>query len=224
MSGLVGMEELKKMIKEIYVWLYINKKREEQGLKVGKQVLYMMFKGNLGIGKMMVVCLLGKLFLNMNILFKGYLIEVEWVDLVGEYIGYIVQKMRDFVKKVFGGILFIDEVYFFVRGGEKDFGKEVIDILVKYMEDLNDKFVLILVGYLREMENFLSFNLGLCFRFLFIFDFLDYDVNELMDIVGYMMNDRQYQFSIEVYKKLKDYFMDVKYNQMFRDFSNGRYV
>lgn len=34
-----------------------------------------------------------------------------------------------------GGILFIDEVYFLVWGGEKDFGKEVIDMFVKYMED-----------------------------------------------------------------------------------------
>lgn len=50
----------------------------------------MMFKGNLGIGKMMVVWLIGKLFFEMNVLLKGYLIEVEWVDLVGEYIGYIV--------------------------------------------------------------------------------------------------------------------------------------
>jgi stage V sporulation protein K len=83
---------------------------------------------------------------------------------------------------------------------------------------------LILAGYPREMENFLSLNPGLRSRFPFIFDFPDYDVNELMDIAGHMMNDRQYQFSTEAYKKLKDHFMDVKYNQTPRDFSNGRYV
>ena len=68
------------------------------------------------------------------------------------------------------------------------------------MEDSNDKFVLILAGYPREMENFLSLNPGLRSRFPFIFDFPDYDVNELMDIAGHMMNDRQYQFSTEAYK------------------------
>ncbi|MBU3572849.1 stage V sporulation protein K [Priestia aryabhattai] len=224
MSGLVGMEELKKMIKEIYAWLYINKKREEQGLKSGKQALHMMFKGNPGTGKTTVARLLGKLFLNMNILSKGHLIEAERADLVGEYIGHTAQKTRDLVKKALGGILFIDEAYSLARGGEKDFGKEAIDTLVKHMEDSNDKFVLILAGYPREMENFLSLNPGLRSRFPFIFDFPDYDVNELMDIAGHMMNDRQYQFSTEAYKKLKDHFMDVKYNQTPRDFSNGRYV
>lgn len=224
MSGLVGMDELKKMIKEIYAWLYINKKREESGLKAERQAMHMMFKGNPGTGKTTVARLLGKLFLNMNVLSKGHLIEAERADLVGEYIGHTAQKTRDLVKKALGGILFIDEAYSLARGGEKDFGKEAIDTLVKHMEDANDKFVLILAGYPREMENFLSLNPGLRSRFPFIFDFPDYDVNELMDIADRMMDDRQYQFSGDAYKKLKEHFMDVKYNQMPLDFSNGRYV
>src|SRR6478752_459958 len=117
MSGLVGMEELKKMIKEIYAWLYINKKREEQGLKAGKQALHMMFKGNPGTGKTTVARLLGKLFLNMNILSKGHLIEAERADLVGEYIGHTAQKTRDLVKKALGGYLFMRLIL--LQEGEK---------------------------------------------------------------------------------------------------------
>ena len=33
LKSLVGMEEMKRMIKEIYAWIYINKKREAKGLK-----------------------------------------------------------------------------------------------------------------------------------------------------------------------------------------------
>ena len=51
LGALVGMEEMKRMIKEIYAWIYINKKREDKGLKAGKQALHMMFKGNPGTGK-----------------------------------------------------------------------------------------------------------------------------------------------------------------------------
>lgn len=51
MSALVGMEEMKRNIKEIYAWIFVNQKRAEQGLKVGKQALHMMFKGNPGTGK-----------------------------------------------------------------------------------------------------------------------------------------------------------------------------
>lgn len=67
----------------------------------------------------------------MNVLSKGHLIEAERADLVGEYIGHTAQKTRDLIKKSLGGILFIDEAYSLARGGEKDFGKEAIDTLVK---------------------------------------------------------------------------------------------
>lgn len=154
LGSLVGMDEMKKMIKEIYAWIYVNKKREESGLKTGKQALHMMFKGNPGTGKTTVARLIGKLFQKMNVLSKGHLIEAERADLVGEYIGHTAQKTRDLVKKAMGGILFIDEAYSLGRGGEKDFGKEAIDTLVKHMEDKQHDFILILAGYSREMDFF----------------------------------------------------------------------
>lgn len=131
MNSLVGMDEMKRNIKEIYAWIFVNQKRQEQGLKVGKQALHMMFKGNPGTGKTTVARLVGKLFFEMNVLSKGHLIEAERGDLVGEYIGHTAQKTRDLIKKSLGGILFIDEAYSLARGGEKDFGKEAIDTLVK---------------------------------------------------------------------------------------------
>src|SRR5438309_323818 len=85
LGALVGMEEMKRTIKEIYAWIYVNQKREEMGLKARKQALHMMFKGNPGTGKATVARLIGKLFLKMNVLTKGHLIEAERADLVGEY-------------------------------------------------------------------------------------------------------------------------------------------
>jgi len=77
-----------------------------------------------------VARLLGQIFREIGVLQRGHLIEVERADLVGEYIGHTAQKTREQLKKAYGGILFIDEAYSLARGGEKDFGKESIDVLV----------------------------------------------------------------------------------------------
>lgn len=221
---LVGMEEMKRCIKEIYAWLYVNKKREEGGLKAGRQALHMMFKGNPGTGKTTVARLIGKLFHKMNVLSKGHLIEAERADLVGEYIGHTAQKTRDLVKKALGGILFIDEAYSLGRGGEKDFGKEAIDTLVKHMEDRQHEFILILAGYSREMEYFLSLNPGLLSRFPLVLDFPDYTTDQLMEIAELMLAEREYVLSRDAERKLRAHLVDLYSRQNLVSFSNGRYI
>lgn len=224
LNSLVGMEEMKKVIKEIYAWIYVNKQREVAGLKAEKQALHMMFKGNPGTGKTTVARLIGDLFVKMNVLSKGHLIEAERADLVGEYIGHTAQKTRDLIKKAIGGILFIDEAYSLGRGGEKDFGKEAIDTLVKHMEDRQHEFILILAGYSREMEYFLTLNPGLQSRFPIVIDFPDYTVDQLMDIGNRMLSARQYVYSIDAERKLRDHLYYLTNVLHLKSFSNGRYV
>ncbi|MBM7362567.1 stage V sporulation protein K [Priestia taiwanensis] len=224
MDGLVGLGEIKKVMKEIYAWIYVNRKRTERGLKAGNQVLHMLFKGNPGTGKTTVARIVGKLLFDMNVLSKGHLIEAERADLVGEYIGHTAQKTRDLVKKAMGGILFIDEAYSLARGGEKDFGKEAIDTLVKHMEDKSEDFILILAGYSQEMNHFLSLNPGLQSRFPFIIDFPDYSVSQLIEIGKHMYKEREYILSREAEWVLQDHLNAVKYGTSMTSFSNGRYV
>ncbi|MGV2806625.1 AAA family ATPase, partial [Clostridium perfringens] len=129
-----------------------------------------------------VARIVAKLFQKMGVLNKGHLVEVERADLVGEYIGHTAQKTRELVKKALGGILFIDEAYSLARGGEKDFGKEAIDTLVKAMEDHKNQFILILAGYSDEIDFFMDSNPGLYSRFPIQMDFPDYNLDQLIQI------------------------------------------
>jgi stage V sporulation protein K len=200
---LVGLAEIKSFIEEIYAWLEIGKKRRNAGLIAEQQVLHMVFTGNPGTGKTTVARIIGELFHEMGVINRGHVIEVERADLVGEYIGHTAQKTREHVKQALGGILFIDEAYSLSRGGEKDFGKEAIDTLVKSMEDHKNEFVLILAGYSNEMETFIRSNPGLSSRFPIQLRFPDFSVSELMDIAELMVKDRQYVFSATAKEKIR---------------------
>lgn len=223
LEPMVGMDNVKSLIYEIYALLYISKMRSEAGLFGGSHVYHMIFKGNPGTGKTTIARIVAKLFQKMGVLAKGHLIEVERADLVGEYIGHTAQKTRDLVRKAIGGVLFVDEAYSLARGGEKDFGKEAIDTLVKAMEDHRNQFVLILAGYPAEIENFLLTNPGLPSRFPIQIDFPDYTIDQLVQISELMAKDRDYVLQPQSIFKLRQHLMQEKLNAMF-SFSNARYV
>jgi stage V sporulation protein K len=195
LNALIGLKSVKKLIEEIYAFVEIQKCRQIERLAVEPLALHMIFKGNPGTGKTTVARILGKLFKEVGVLPRGHLVEVERADMVGEFIGHTAQKTREQIKKALGGILFIDEAYSLARGGEKDFGKEAIDAMVKGMEDHRDNLILILAGYQDEMEWFIESNPGLRSRFPVHLSFPDYSSQELLDIADLMLKKKQYELS-----------------------------
>lgn len=202
-ENLVGLENVKKLIFEIQAYIEIQRKRKEENLATDPLVLHMIFKGNPGTGKTTVARCIARLFKELDVLKKGHVIEIERADLVGEYIGHTALKTREQIQRALGGVLFIDEAYSLARGGEKDFGKEAIDCLVKAMEDYKDELILILAGYKREMEWFLQTNPGLRSRFPIHINFPDYTINELYEIAELMLQKRQYKLTAEAKNLLK---------------------
>lgn len=223
LDRMIGLDNVKELVYEIYALLQIMQYRSEASLQAQAHVYHMIFKGNPGTGKTTVARLLAKLFQSMGLLAKGHLVEVERADLVGEYIGHTAQKTRELVKKSLGGVLFVDEAYSLARGGEKDFGKEAIDTLVKAMEDNKNQFILILAGYTVEIETFLLTNPGLPSRFPIQIEFPDYSVDQLVQIAESMTKDREYTLLPQTVFKLKQLISQEKSDAVY-DFSNARFV
>lgn len=222
LDSLVGLKEVKQVVREIFALLYMQERRRSMHLRAEPVVLHMVFKGNPGTGKTTVARLLARMFHECGLLEKGHLVEVERADLVGEYIGHTAQKTREMVKKALGGVLFIDEAYSLARGGEKDFGRESIDALVKGMEDHRNQFIAIIAGYEAEMDWFLASNPGLPSRFPIHLTFPDYGTNDLIAIAKQAAADRQYRLSPTAEAKLRRYFQEEK--RSLQPFANARMV
>ncbi|MDN5317615.1 MAG: stage sporulation protein [Thermoanaerobacterium sp.] len=221
LNSLIGLNKVKQIINELYALEQVQIKRKNAGLSADPIVLHMVFKGNPGTGKTTVARILGKLLKGIGVLSKGHVIEVERADLVGEYIGHTAHRVQENVKKSLGGILFVDEAYSLARGGEKDFGKEAIDTLVKAMEDYKDEFILILAGYRDEMEYFLNTNPGLRSRFPIQIDFPDYTIDELLQIAELMVKNRQYILTDSAKRKIMKVLIN---NNTTREIGNARLV
>lgn len=202
LDSLVGLQSVKRVIGEIQAFALIQKYRETLQLKCEPMVLHTIFTGNPGTGKTTVARLFSRMLKEMGILQKGHTVEVERADLVAQYIGQTAQKTREVLKQAAGGLLFIDEAYSLARGGERDFGKEAIDTLVKAMEDQRDSLVVVLAGYPEPMEHFLQANPGLRSRFPITINFPDYSDIELYKIALGMLEQRDYTLTSNAQQEL----------------------
>lgn len=190
LSGVIGMEEVKKFIRAQYTMLQANKKRKEANIDVDiTQSLNMIFAGNPGTGKTTMARIVADMLHSMDMLKSGQLIETDKGGLVAQYVGETAQKTEQVFKSALGGVLFIDEAYAITNDGS-NFGQECIDTLVKLIEDYRGEIVVILAGYSKEMNDFLKANSGLESRFPLRIDFPDYSAAEMFEIGKQMISDR----------------------------------
>jgi stage V sporulation protein K len=191
---LIGLEPVKKTVDELLALQRVMARKQAAGLRTQPQTLHMVFKGNPGTGKTTVARHLGRILYGAGLLQRGHLVEVERADLVGEYIGHTAQKTRAAIRRALGGVLFVDEAYALARGGDRDFGREAIDTLVKSIEDRRAEIIVVLAGYPREMDRFVASNPGLSSRLPILLDFPDYCAEELLLIADEMLSQQDCHF------------------------------
>lgn len=192
LQGLVGLNEVKEYLGSLKQYYTTYQRRKAQGKKVMDVSKHMIFTGNPGTGKTTVARILAKYLKTAGILESGHLIEVSRKDLVGQYVGHTAVLTSQVIDSALGGVLFIDEAYSLYRGQNDSFGLEAIDTLVKAMEDKRDNLVVVLAGYAKEMEEFLTANSGLRSRFSNIIEFKDYTGDELCQIACNIAKGKDY--------------------------------
>ena len=191
-NELVGLAPVKEYVFGLADNLQVQQRRAAAGLKTASLSMHMIFTGNPGTGKTTIARLVAKYLKAIGALKGGQLVEVTRADLVGRYTGHTAPLTNSVIESALGGVLFIDEAYSLYRGEQDSFGLEAIDTLVKGMEDHRDELVVILAGYTREMETFLTANSGLASRFPNRIEFPDYTAVELLQITQVLARNKGY--------------------------------
>jgi len=205
-NELVGLAPVKEYVFGLADNLQVQQRRAAAGLKTASLSMHMIFTGNPGTGKTTIARLVAKYLKAIGALKGGQLVEVTRADLVGRYTGHTAPLTNSVIESALGGVLFIDEAYSLYRGEQDSFGLEAIDTLVKGMEDHRDELVVILAGYTKEMETFLTANSGLASRFPNKIEFPDYTAEELLQITHVQARNKGYRLAESCTQPLLGYY------------------
>ncbi|GLW66627.1 hypothetical protein Arub01_48710 [Actinomadura rubrobrunea] len=185
LDAMIGLEPVKRQVREIAAQLQVAKMREEQGLVTRPPTRHFVFTGPPGTGKTTVARVLGRVFAALGLLARPEVVEAQRADLVGDHLGATAIKTNKVIDSALGGVLFVDEAYALSNSGYSGgdaFGAEAVQTLLKRAEDDRDRLVIVLAGYQDAMERFLASNPGLASRFDVRVDFPSYGPDELLQI------------------------------------------
>ena len=214
MAALSGMDCVKEKIEEIVARANYDK---QQGKKGEGFSSHYVFYGAPGTGKTTFARILTGFLYKNKIIQKNQCIEVDGNLLKASAPGAGGMKAEILVKYAMGGVLFIDEAYSMAEG----YGNEAVDTLIKLMEDMRGKFVLILAGYTEPMAELLSSNPGFRSRIKDYLEFPDYTVDEASAIFKSMANGAGLKVSKEGMEKFRERY---KIELHKADFGNARTV
>jgi probable Rubsico expression protein CbbX len=194
-AELVGLAAVKRRVREIASLLLVDRARHQFGLASSRPTLHMRFTGGPVNGKTTVARRMAEILHALGYIRVPRVHTVTRDDLVGQFIGHTAPKTKEALARAAGGVLFIDEAYYLFRPeNERDYGQEVIEILLTEMENERSDLVVIFAGYPDRMATFFSANPGLSSRVPHHIAFEDYTHAELVQIADLMVASENFRF------------------------------
>jgi SpoVK/Ycf46/Vps4 family AAA+-type ATPase len=227
LNSMIGLNAVKEQVRSIAASIEAARRRAVAGYSTDKPMQHMVFLGPPGTGKTAVARIIAKIFYAFGLLDTPAVVEAHRADLVGEYLGATAIKTNELIDSALGGVLFIDEAYSLVNDGDGQgdrFGSEAVQALLTRAEDDRENLIIVLAGYERQMEGFLSSNPGLTSRFPLRVKFPGYTPAELLSLADLAIERRGELLDPDARPVLWRMFEEVGRRRMADELGNGRFV
>jgi SpoVK/Ycf46/Vps4 family AAA+-type ATPase len=227
LDAMIGLAPVKEQVRSIAASVEAARRRAVAGVSTDKPMRHFVFLGPPGTGKTTVARVIAKIFYAFGLLDIPEVVEAQRSDLVGEYLGATAIKTNELIDSALGGVLFIDEAYSLMNEGDGQsdrFGMEAVQTLLKRAEDNREDLIIVLAGYEKQMESFLSSNPGLGSRFATRIKFPTYAPAELQSLAESQLAGRGESLSVTARPTLWSMLEEVGRRRITDELGNGRFV
>lgn len=226
-KDLIGMEAVKKQLRDIVEVMKLNRERERMGLgKLNYQNVHLLI-GAPGTAKTTVAQLFGKMMSEEGLLPGERFVSVNGAELKGMYVGHSAPKTKFIFERY--DVILIDEAYSLTEGDEgmDTFSKEAIAQLILEVEKHGHDKLIMFAGYGgvnvqdkdNKMKRFLDANPGLKSRINSTIYFDSYTPEQMVRIVHKQAELEKLKLSGKADKMLLEYFTERVKDL---NFGNGR--
>ena len=227
LDKLVGCDDIKQRMDELLALTSYNKILHEQfpNARQHEVSLHSVFLGRPGTGKTTVCKIFGSLLRQAGVLSRGHVVVCDRGTFIGTLWGDEERSLRQVIGMAQGGVLMIDEAYLLNGNNNQDPGKVVIQLLMNILADESQRDIaVVLCGYKEPMMKLLDCNPGLFSRFPNRFEFVDFTVDELLEITRRRIKDYDYKFTVQAWEKYSDMLAQAHRMRDPETWGNARFV
>ena len=208
LEAMVGLEEVKDDIARLVSFLKMQIIRGRIAYKTIDIPYIFTFEGNIGVGKESIARILGKLYYILGLVPEYNFIQTDLSQALDySHDGEIEEAMDSFG----GGVLYLSNLY------ENDYAdavnliksKEATNNIMNLIDYSNGHFIIIFSGDEDLIETMIHNKKELVKLVGKSIIFFDYSVEEMMDFVGKISKEKDYELENDLLKMLKEFFEEV---------------